>query len=158
MHTLTEKIMGFTHPKRVVEMDSIIRTYLGEKAKELDATGHRFRSTNEILGLSSEVGEPILGAKEYGPFEHPKPKDSEVWCGCSVMIGKTAEALQADASCKYCPYCGKPTRPTPKTLESVIEKAVRDCWWDGKSFDVVHVENLVENIVKAVQHFSKEAR
>ncbi len=103
MHELTEKIdlyrSGFAKSKEYV--DSIIRTYLSEKANKLSGIfpkphlSHKERADlfGEFLGLSSDSPEPchpklhdlvnIYGkvkCEKCGNYYDPKPKDSEKWC------------------------------------------------------------------------------
>jgi len=84
MHELTEKIIKFVGAYQQEQLDSIIRSYLSEKAKEFN---HEYCSTpqgevinRKILGLESEPETVVWHDKNRCVCEkcHPKPKEDDV--------------------------------------------------------------------------------
>jgi hypothetical protein len=121
-HPLTEKIdeiLAGDGDRKIA--DSIIREYLGEKAKLYEDNG----SLREILGLSTESepeNETAGWCEEHQKHCAHKPKTAEEWCEHTrheahwekdwLVVG--GHGLNGK-DFMFCPICGTP-RPTEKTL------------------------------------------
>ena len=128
MHKLS---IALEHISDEETMDKIITDYLREVAEEIQknfVVNYPLYAKPEvyrILGLSSEKEEGVKMlsctncGKEIKGFScgcYKTQQESGKVCECQVMTSRTFEALKADASAKYCPYCGKLYRPEPKPL------------------------------------------
>ena len=98
MHELTKRLNQIIHPELCKVIDSIIRQWLSEKAKEF-ATRPDL-SYQQILGIQSEVKEPWK--KEQG-------------CGCLTTFGENS------VSKKYC-LEHEPKTTFDKPVEDKVEK------------------------------------
>jgi hypothetical protein len=131
LHKLTEKIMGFTHPKRVFEMDSIIVSEIEKMRDEIREQHHAFRdgywskSLDAILGLYEKGmhyqcgncgkmnSEPHCKCAEKKEEFHPccgmkknaeTPVQETKECNNNV---DTCKHIRYPESYKYCPNCGE---------------------------------------------------
>jgi len=137
-HELTKKIYPFAVYEES-RVDSIIRTYLEEKAKRAKNNGYIpvDPSTNptirEIFGLESPEGESENIHNDCNPNElcsHPKEPKQEVWCEhiCMSPIHTDkrkhhmkGRGFYVDDDWNYCPVCLAP-RPQKKAEKSLEEK------------------------------------
>lgn len=154
MHELSRIILdkwykGFDCSSEEFEpfLDSIIRTYLWEKAKELEkAWSSTYKAyndqtvaadlTKEILGLTDE---PVLGGVTCDKWT--KPKDSEVWCEHVIAETQLHNWM-------FCPICGTP-RPATKTLAEKFQ----DRWNEGSMTPQEMMNDLVDI---AQEHFKEK--
>lgn len=106
-HELTSELIPEKATAYVIKKshtDSIIRKWLSEKSKAINADANAERTVDEILGLTDE-----------------KPEQKQSWCACGDNLKSiTFGTPSGDCTIKgnmvhYCPSCGTP-RPTPKSL------------------------------------------
>ena len=133
MHKLSKLLMDTSFPSK--QGDSIITTWLKEKANELNEEGASF-DPYIILGLEPEKpksetnpNHPGITCEEY---EKPKEKTME-WCehitpnphdrkpGRSFFYQHTG----VDDEVMFCPICGTP-RPQKKSLEDRVSDIVAE--------------------------------
>ena len=120
LHELTEKIMNSDGDFKgyFMDLDSIIRKYLEEKAKEIDYESYPYTCCPEkILGLT-EKEKPVEEVKvekwcehiwKYKPVQPKKGVDySNPWWEGKDWSGQVVRTFS------QCPICGTP-RPTPKS-------------------------------------------
>lgn len=109
-HELTSELIPEKATAYVIKKshtDSIIRKWLSEKSKAINADANAERTVDEILGLTDE-----------------KPERKEVWCshyyrdiknGLKEFVSDDDGSVSTVELGNFCPYCGTP-RPTPKSL------------------------------------------
>ena len=125
MHELTEKISSRVYPQDVNGMDSIITSWLQEKAVKLT---HQGSFAKEILALTDSPKETRAERLGYGSFTDPL-KEAECpcyksgmdvngcTCGChqlkpkETVVGEkcvdTCKHIRYPIGWKYCPTCGE---------------------------------------------------
>lgn len=126
-HELTSELIPEKATAYVIKKshtDSIIRKWLSEKSKAINADANAERTVDEILGLTDVWEKPCHRGCKSGECFHLNPKQKQSWCEhiqCSsddYSIKETGTLMggkNAQFQFKFCPICGTP-RPTPKSL------------------------------------------
>lgn len=162
MHELTKQL-NIIQPRAEKICDSIITSYLREKAEELAKDSHlaqgklisRHEAAKEILGIEkSEV--------RLGECEMIKEKTVGEWCEHIQKDNLTG--YWADKNChisneyNFCPICGTP-RPKAKTLAQKFQERCSGMIIEGQQIKAdwsYHLFEALEEI--ATKHFEKESK
>lgn len=114
LHELSVRLMDISFPSK--SGDSIIRKWLSEKSKAINADANAERTVDEILGLTDVWEKPCHRGCKSGECFHLNPKQKQSWCECGRWERTPTPCFN------FCPYCAKP-KPTPKSLvERLAEK------------------------------------